>query len=238
MGRRRRPRTSRGRGHAEAQSRLADSLDAAGAVRSPASAPHTLAYAAHNVELFAFRTWVVAFLTFSQGLQAPGTPGARWSATTIAALLNLASLPASVLGNEVATRVGRLRTLAAVMFASAAVAATLGFSAPLPFPLVLGVLVLYGVTIIADSATLTAGLVEVADAGRRGTTMAAHSLVGFLGAALGPVLFGAVLDTAGGETVPAAWGLAFATMGLAVATGPAAVWWLAGHGGHAQQPRG
>ncbi len=35
----------------------------------------TLAYSAHSAELMGFYTWIVAFLTFSQGMQHPGTPG-------------------------------------------------------------------------------------------------------------------------------------------------------------------
>lgn len=53
--------------------------------------------------------------------------------------------------------------------------------------------------------------------------MAVHSLIGFVGAFIGPVLFGIVLDTAGGQESTLAWGLAFTTMGLVVALGPVAV---------------
>lgn len=67
----------------------------------------TLGYAVHNWELFGYRTWIVAFFVFAQAQQPAGAIGLAWSATTLAALVNLVGLPASVLGNELAHRFGR-----------------------------------------------------------------------------------------------------------------------------------
>jgi len=183
----------------------------------------TLAYSAHNAELFGFRNWVVAFLVFSQGLQHQGRLGVTWSAATIAALVNLLAMPASVIGNEFAQRLGRELTLLLVMTASAVVAVVLGFSAAAPFWIVLTLVVIYGVTVVADSATITAGVVEAADPSYRGATMAAHSLIGFIGSFLGPIIFGIVLDVAGGTAVTHAWGWAFMAMALLVLMGPLSV---------------
>lgn len=183
----------------------------------------TLAYSVHNAELFGFRNWVVALLVFSQGLQQPSRFGVTWSAATIAALVNLLAVPASVIGNEFAQRLGRELTLLVVMTASAAVAVVLGFSAGAPFWIVLTLVVIYGVTVVADSATITTGVVEAADPLYRGATMAAHSLIGFVGSFLGPIIFGIVLDVAGGTAFTHAWGLAFTAMALLVLMGPVSV---------------
>jgi MFS family permease len=67
--------------------------------------------------------------------------------------------------------------------------------------------------IMADSAALTSGAVVSAQAGRRGATLAVHSVLGFSGAVLGPLAVGVVLDLAGGEGSYLAWGLAFLAMG-------------------------
>jgi len=183
----------------------------------------TLAYTAHNAELFAFRSWIVAFLTFSQTQQAHqlggGTAGLLWSAATLAALINLVGLPSSVLTNELAARHGRRPTITTVMTLSAIVGAGFGFIAASPFWVVVAVAFLFGVTIAADSATITAGVVQVADPRYRGTTMAMHSVVGFVGAFAGPLLFGLVLDLAGGAESIRAWGLAFATMAVLLVGG-------------------
>jgi hypothetical protein len=51
--------------------------------------------------------------------------------------------------------------------------------------------------------------------------MAVHSFIGFSGAFVGPIVFGGVLDLAGGGAL--SWGLAFLSSGLAVALGPVAI---------------
>jgi MFS family permease len=49
--------------------------------------------------------------------------------------------------------------------------------------------------------------------------MAVHSCLGFIGAFLGPLAFGVVLDIAGADHL-LGWGLAFGALGLGVLTGP------------------
>ena len=187
---------------------------------------YVLAYTLHNWELFALRSWIVGFLVFAQAQQAGGALGVGWSATVLAAALNLLAVPASILGNEAAERFGRRRVVAGVMLLSAATGAVFGFSAAWPFLLVLAVAVLYGLTVPADSAAITTGVVAAAPPGQRGQTMAVHSTVGFLGGFAGPLVFGVVLDLGGGDGTLPGWGLAFASSGLAVALGPLALLWL------------
>ncbi|WP_236024679.1 MFS transporter [Arenibaculum pallidiluteum] len=179
-----------------------------------------VAYTAHNFELFGFRSWIVAFLVFSQGLQPPG--GFAVEPTVVAALLILVGIPASVLGNEMALRIGRVRWVVGVMGTSAALACVLGFAAPLPTMGVLALCVLYGATVTADSAALTSNVVAVADPAYRGATMALYSAVGFAGSFAGPLVFGTVLDLVGSQEA-SGWGLAFAAMGAGVAVGPLAL---------------
>lgn len=181
----------------------------------------TLGYCVHNWELFGYRSWVVAYLVFAQSQHTGGALGLAWSATTLAALINLVGLPASVMGNEAAHRFGRRQVLVVVMVLSALVGTAFGFSgATLPFIIVLALAFVYGVTVIADSATLTAGVIAAADPRYRGATMAMHSMIGFIGSFAGPLAFGAVLDAGGGETSGTAWGLAFASLGGVILIGP------------------
>ncbi len=195
-------------------------LDFRPVLRNRRALAYVLAYSAHNWELFALRSWLAAFLVFSLGLQSDGAWGAGWSAPTVVAIVVMLGLPSSVLGNEAAQRFGRRRVVLTVMSASAVVALGIGFTAPLPFFLVVLCCFLYGVTVTADSASITAGALAAAAAGQRGATMAVHSFIGFAGAFAGPVVFGGVLDVAGGAESLLAWGLAFASAGLAVAMGP------------------
>ena len=136
-------------------------------------------------------------------------------------------MPASILGNELAVRFGRRRTASIVMLASAAVSLFIGFTAFLPYVLVVALLMVYGVLVTGDSATVTAGAVAAATPENRGAVMAIHSAVGFATSFFGPLFFGIVLDVAGGNESLLAWGLGFAAMGLGVALGPLALAWLA-----------
>jgi len=185
---------------------------------------YVIAYAAHNWELFAMRSWLVAFLFYAQSLKPEGAIGVDWNIATLAAVVIMLGLPASVLGNEASGRFGRRRVVIIVMCVSALFAALFGFLAFLPIPLLAVLCLLYGITVTADSSSITAGALANALHGQRGATMAVHSFIGFAGASLGPVAFGWTLELAGGQENSTAWGLAFALSGLAVAVGPLALW--------------
>ncbi len=194
-------------------------LDFRPVLRNTRAMAYVLAYTAHNWELFALRSWIVGFLVFAQAQQAASAFGGGWSATGLAAALNLLALPASVLGNEAAQRFGRRTVVAGVMLVSAVTGVLFGFSAAWPFLVVLALAALYSVTVPGDSASITAGAVAAARPGERGKTMAVHSTVGFLGAFAGPLVFGVVLDLGGGPASLVGWGLAFAASSLAILLG-------------------
>jgi len=170
---------------------------------------YILGYGAHCWELFGLRSWMVAFIAFGYGLSA----GQPWlTATEAAAAINLLGIPASILGNEAAGRLGRKRWIAGVMVASALLCWLAGFAASAPWWLMLLVLAVYFIAVMADSASLTAGLVEVTPPAQRGAAMALYSLLGFGAGFVAPLVFGVVLDLAGNG--PLAWGLALGSLGL------------------------
>ena len=184
--------------------------------RSKAAMAFVLAYAAHMWELFSLRSWIVAFLTFSIQLQPAGA--FTWSPTQVAFIINLIGLPASIGGNELSRLFGRRKVISVVMIVSAGLGIVLGFSAALPYLLVTFLAILYGTTIVGDSASLTAGVVAVAPDGYRGTTLAVHSTLGFCSAFLGPLTVGVVLDFFGGNQL--AWGMGFICMAAGCLLGP------------------
>ncbi len=187
---------------------------------------YTLAYCVHNAELFALRSWVVAYLVFSASLQTAGEAGTAIRATIVATLTGLMGMPASVLGNEVARKFGRPPVLLAAMSLSAIVAICVGFGAALPYPVVIALVLLYGFLVTADSATITAGVVEAASSDLRGMTMAVHAMIGFIGSALGPILFGIVLDLGGGGESRVAWGLSYIMIAAVLMLGPLFIYTL------------
>jgi len=184
--------------------------------KSRAAMAYVLGYAAHMWELFSMRSWIVAFLAFSIQLQP--ADAVTWTPTRVAFIVNLIGLPASIAGNELSRIFDRPRVIMAVMIGSAVLASALGCSAGLPYVLVASMAILHGITVVGDSAALTAGVVAAAPAGFRGTTLAVHSTLGFGAAFLGPLAVGMVLDFFGGHQT--GWAMAFFTMAAGCLLGP------------------
>jgi MFS family permease len=185
-----------------------------------------LGYGAHCFELYGMRTWIVAFWTF---VVARNDDSALVGPITVSVIVTLLSLPASVLGNEAALRYGRHRAITAVMVASAAVALAIGLNAGASALLLLPLVLIYGLTIPADSGALTSGTTASATPAHRGATLALHSTVGFGLSALGGWGAGVALDAAGGPEEPAGWLGLFALLAAGVLFGPVALRWSQRH---------
>ena len=154
---------------------------------------YMLGYAAHSLELFASRSWLVAFFIYCATANG-GENSFPLTATLIATLINLVGVPASIIGNEIALRIGRHRWVYYVMLGSALFGVLLGSSVHWHWSWILVLAFLHSMFIMADSATLTAGLVISVPREIKGAAMGLHSLLGFGGGLLGPAIFGAVLD--------------------------------------------
>ncbi len=188
-------------------------LDFRPVLRNRRTLPYIIGYSAHNYELFGQRSWMVAFLVFTASLQPADAP--MWvGAATHAAMINQLGPVMSISGNELALRFGRTRVIFAFMTASGLLACVLGYTAALPWMLVFVIMCVHYGLMLGDSAALTAGTVAAAHPDERGATMAVYSFVGFSSAFFAPLVFGAVLDVAGGNRSLLAWGLAFASIGI------------------------
>jgi MFS family permease len=130
----------------------------------------------------------------------------------------------SVCGNELALRFGRERMIFLFMGASGTLACVLGFTAPWPWLFVILLMCLHYGCMLGDSGALTSGVIATTPPEQRGATMAVYSLAGFTAAFLAPLIFGVVLDLAGGNQNTMAWGLAFASIGIFGALAPVARW--------------
>jgi MFS family permease len=192
-----------------------------------AAAGYTLGYVAHCVELFGSRGWMVAFLAYSAGHQASGQ-GFPWNFAAIAALVNLLSVPASIFGNEIALRIGRRQWIQIAMAGSGACGIALAFSGALHWSIVVVLLIVYSMLVMAESATLTAGLVAAAPAELRGAALGLYSLAGFTGGMVGPSLFGLALDLAGGKESGLAWAWGYGAIGAGCLAAPLVVRVFAG----------
>jgi MFS family permease len=170
---------------------------------------YILGYTVHSLELFASRSWLVAFFILSTQLS-----GEQFflAATTLAGVINFFGVPASILGNELALKLGRQRWICIVMITSAILGVSLAYSMGHASWLIVALAIGHAIFIMADSATLTAGLVTSANEKLKGAAMGLHSLMGFGGGLLGPAIFGFVLDITGSQSDRVSWIWAYASI--------------------------
>ncbi|MBU3631196.1 MFS transporter [Polynucleobacter sp. AP-Melu-500A-A1] len=159
-------------------------------------------YTAHSLELFASRSWIVAFFAFCTVVT-----GETFflAATTLAGVINFFGVPSSILGNEIALRIGRQKWVCIVMLTSAVLGILLACSTGQSWWLIFALASGHAIFIMADSSTLTAGLVMSAKENIKGAAMGLHSLMGFAGGLLGPAIFGFVLDISGSRASQTSW---------------------------------
>jgi MFS family permease len=166
------------------------------------------AYGLHNGEVSAIRAWLVALLVFAA--DRAGRPNLAGYATLVATVANLCGTPLIVAANELAARWDRRSVIAITMAASASAGLVLACAAVWS-PIAAGLAAILCVAAAtADAGTINAGLVAASDAGRRGAFLAVQALSGFGASAVTPMLFGLVLDLAGGSGHASGWITAFA----------------------------
>lgn len=116
-------------------------------LRNKAAMGYILGYGAHCFELYGFRTWIVPFWT---AIVARHGSTSTLSPLAVSVAVSLIAFPASIFGNEGALRLGRHRLIVGVMSSSALVAFGVAASVTGPASLVLGLLLLYAVTLQGD----------------------------------------------------------------------------------------
>jgi predicted MFS family arabinose efflux permease len=182
-------------------------------LRNRSAMAYALAYSIHTLEMNALRGWGVAFLGFVA--LRTGAGDAVLSPTLVVTALGLIGTAASVIGNEAAMRLGRRTLIRAAMIASIVLGGSIGFLGSLSYGLAVVLLMAYGLVVWLDSSSLTAGTAGTAEPARRGATLAVHSMLGYAGGFVGPLMVGWILDLAGGMS-RVAWGAAFLAIGVLV----------------------
>jgi hypothetical protein len=87
------------------------------------------------------------------------------------------------------------------MIGSIMLGATIGFIGTGSYEFAAILVLIYGTVIWLDSSSLTAGTAGTAEPSRRGATLAVHSMLGYAGGFLGPLMIGWTLDFSGGMSV-------------------------------------
>jgi MFS family permease len=99
------------------------------------------------------------------------------------------------------------------MVASIVIGGTIGFLGSMSYALAVVLMTIYGVVIWLDSSSLTAGTAGTAEPSRRGATLAVHSMLGYAGGFVGPLMIGWTLDLSGGMS-QLGWGMSFLSVAM------------------------
>ena len=177
--------------------------------RNRSAMAYAFAYAMHTLEMSALRGWGVAFLGYVAVKQ--DMTDAWLTPAALVTVLGLLGTAASVSGNEAAIRFGRRRLVQTALVLSIVFALLTGFVGSTSYTLATILLIAYGFVIWLDSSSLTAGTAGTAEPERRGATLAVHSMLGYAGGFVGPLMVGLALDLSGGMS-PVNWGIAFSTV--------------------------
>ncbi|KRB49713.1 MFS transporter [Phenylobacterium sp. Root700] len=137
-----------------------------------------LGYLGHMWELYAMWTWLAVFL--AESFRRSGVADHH----TLAEIVTFGAIAAGALGawlgGVFADRWGRTTVTISAMAASGACAAVIGWLMDAPPWLVSTVAVVWGVTIIADSAQFSASIAELSEPDSVGTMLTLQTCAGFL----------------------------------------------------------
>ncbi len=181
---------------------------------------YVFGYVAHVWELLTVRSWLVAFLTFVAAREGGAT---GLTPTQIATACAILAMVGSIGGADLALRFGRRQLCALAALLSGLMALGIGLASSWSYGCLAALLLFHSVAMQLDSAALTTGAIMEAEPGRRGLTIAVHSLLGFMGGFLGPLVFGWALDQGGGQDQAFAWTLAFGSVAVVSLLAPLAL---------------
>lgn len=133
-------------------------------------------YLGHMWELYAMWAWLLAYLTAALG---DGGEGMSHEASLLTFIAVASGVAGCFAGGVLSDRFGRTATTAGMMIVSGICALLIGFVFDGPFWLLALVVIVWGISIIGDSAQFSAAVTELADRNYIGTALSLQMGMGF-----------------------------------------------------------
>lgn len=162
-------------------------------------------YFGHMWELYAMWGWIGLFLYGSFSERMIDSPG-LWSALSTFVIVGVGAF-GSLAGGYLADRIGRTTVTIVAMVVSGACALVAGMLGQAPVAVLVLVCLVWGISVIADSAQFSSCVIELADPHQVGTALTLQNAIGFVIALVSIHLVPVVADFAG-------WWGAFAMLAI------------------------
>lgn len=172
---------------------------------------YIMGYSLHAAELYIVRVWLPTFLVAVLVARGADNAQAIVTAATVGGIALASSAIGPVIGGIISDRWGRASSASAIFALSGVISLAIGWMIGLPWPVIIGITVVYGWAISADSAIYSTAVTEASKWEQLGSTLAIHSFLGFMGGVIGPIVVGGILDVSP-ESIK--WGVAFTFTGI------------------------
>jgi MFS family permease len=176
-----------------------------------------LGYLGHMWELYAMWAWIGPFMVWAWQRNSASPYGIGPALLTF--IVIAVGAIGSVAAGQLADRVGRTTVTMGAMAVSGFCAVTIGFSVDLGIGAVLILAILWGITVVADSAQFSAAIAELSEPRLVGTMLTIQTSLGFLITFFAIQLMPIVI-------ADLSWRYAFIVLAIGPALGALAMWRL------------